>query len=949
MSEHAWVSEQIAAFVAGGLDASETERVETHLRECEICDAAMKDALAIDRRLESLFASAKPGPAFEDRAIRALRVEKVQRAPKSLRPGWKRKLAWCTAASVGLGLTGAGMSLLAKDGSLPFPGMAGSGRMLSVLTGAKSLPSGEMTESLQEASRTSIYPARGSNPTTDAYTAAQNAQIDWSEIAKKRSYRDRSSAMDPEAMARSLGEKLTARTGKDLERSISAVIAGKDERSGVLAADGSIRALNDGTSNSVNYMLPHYQLMPSRSNQGQTNGAVAPDAGGPGGAWHGPLAGYSPPVPVSPATSPPASGPSQNSPGKLSAGGNGLAFNPTKYKQIVTTGEDGQKSSNDFDKEKKGDLSAPKPASDPDQSKIKENGPVRGNPTEAPVSPRRLVIRSGEIEFEIESFDSATATVIKLVNAIKGGYVGTVNSDKLANGKVKGSIVVRVPPEALDGLVLDLRRELGKGGELKGQRIASQDITKQYTDIESRLKAARTMEERLLKIIKEGKGEIKQLLEAEKELGVWRTKIEEMEGEIRYYNNQVSLSTLTITLAEKEIKAASALVENERIQTGIEVEDVEKAHQEVLAAIAEAKGRITKSELKQLSAGQFNATLNFECAPEKAGPLRDRLKQLGHTARLEIDRVQQTNDGRPLKDAKVTRGDTQFFVQIYNLANMATRETATLTVATQDVPAAYRSLRDAIAKAKGRITKANLDERDRQNVTGQIEFEARRADEAAIQSALSAAGETISRNVARAPEADNVTDAKVAYRVTLASASRLNPRETYTLGVEVRDVDQAVDAFAARVAEVKGEVVTADVGHERNGRITARLIYNVPLTAAASLAEKFKGAGIIRYQQIARDPQAHEGKFALARLDVTLSNSELIVPQDETLWTPIKKGLSWSVSVLLLSLSWVIVGLCVVLPWGLVGYGMYRLGRRLFYTPPPVPVQMAPAPPAPTA
>ena len=49
---------------------------------------------------------------------------------------------------------------------------------------------------------------------------------------------------------------------------------------------------------------------------------------------------------------------------------------------------------------------------------------------------------------------------------------------------------------------------------------------------------------------------IKQLLEAEKELGVWRTKIEEFEGEIRYYSNLVSLSTLTITLAEKEIRAA---------------------------------------------------------------------------------------------------------------------------------------------------------------------------------------------------------------------------------------------------------------------------------------------------------------------------------------------------------------------------------------------------------
>src|SRR5207249_4186535 len=128
-----------------------------------------------------------------------------------------------------------------------------------------------------------------------------------------------------------------------------------------------------------------------------------------------------------------------------------------------------------------------------------------------------------------------------LVEAIKGGFIATVNSEKLANGKVKGSIVVRVPPEALDTFVLDLRRELGKGGELKGLRIGSQDITKQYTDLESRLKAARTMQDRLLQIIKDGKGEIKQLLEAEKELGVWRTRIEEFEGELRYYGNLVSL------------------------------------------------------------------------------------------------------------------------------------------------------------------------------------------------------------------------------------------------------------------------------------------------------------------------------------------------------------------------------------------------------------------------
>src|SRR5262249_21689845 len=81
---------------------------------------------------------------------------------------------------------------------------------------------------------------------------------------------------------------------------------------------------------------------------------------------------------------------------------------------------------------------------------------------EAPATPSRKVIRSGEIEFEIQSFDSAAAAVTKLINRIKGGFIATVNSEKLPNGKVRGSMVVRVPPESLDTLILDLRKELGR-------------------------------------------------------------------------------------------------------------------------------------------------------------------------------------------------------------------------------------------------------------------------------------------------------------------------------------------------------------------------------------------------------------------------------------------------------------------------------------------------------
>ena len=558
------------------------------------------------------------------------------------------------------------------------------------------------------------------------------------------------------------------------------------------------------------------------------------------------------------------------------------------------------------------------------------------NPAPSPEPMRRVVIRSGDIEFEIESFDAALATVTKLVTGIKGAFVATVNSDKLTNGKVKGAITVRVPPEQLDGLVLDLRRELGKGGELKGVRLASQDITKMYTDLESRLRAARTMETRLLQIIKEGKGEIKQLLEAEpRTRRVGRTKIEETEGELRYYANLAALSTLTITLAEKEIRVAAVTTEVERVQAGVEVEDVDKAYQQLLAAVVEAKGRVTKSEMKQLSAGQFNATFHFEVAADQSGPLRDRLRMLGRVARLEIDRALSTEGGTLPGDAKPKRGDTVFLVQLYNLANVAPRETATLQIAVTDVPAAYQALRDAVAKTTGRVQVAQLNEQDRQNVTAQFDFEVRRAEEGAARAALDTAGETLSRQVGRAAESDSVTDSKVLYRVTLLAANRLKPRETTGLLVEVADVDGSATLLSAQVSEAKGRQVDAKLDRDSSGRSVAKLVFEVPLMAAPGLVERFKSAGTVRASQSVRDPQAPEGRYATARIYVTLTNIEAIVPADGGLLSKVRQGLTISVSWLLTSVTWLVIGLCVVLPWAILGFGGYRVVRSITRPTPP--------------
>jgi hypothetical protein len=580
----------------------------------------------------------------------------------------------------------------------------------------------------------------------------------------------------------------------------------------------------------------------------------------------------------------------------------------------------------------------PLPEAKPEETRKTPEKPPSGTPSSSSVRTEDLppamthkVIRTGEIEFEVESYDAAVATATKLVLAIKGAFIASDDSKKLPNGKVRGSLVVRVPPDNLDGLVLDLRKELGQTGELKGQRIGSQDITKQYTDLESRLKGARTSEERWLQIIKAGKGEIKDILNAEKELEACRTRIESLEGELRFYANQVALSTLTISLAEKEMKAAAAFVESEHVQLGLEVEDVDKSFREAQTAVAEAKGRVIRSEVKQHAAGQLTAILHFEVAPEAAGPLRDRFKQIGTLARLNIDRDQKPVAGsEPNPAAPLRRGDTRFELSLYNPLTSATaREKNVITLAVTDVPASYQSLREAATTAKGRVLNAQLNEQDRQKVTAQLVVEIRRTEIGALQAALDRAGEVTARTVSRAPEGENATDTKVQLELTLVSVAAIAPRETTELVVEVNDVEGAAAVLAAQVSEVKGRPVQVQVNHESSGQVMAHLVYAVPLSEAPRVLEILKGQGQVRQQQTSRNQQAPDGKLAVAQIDIKLANAGLIVPRDEGLWSVIRSGLKYSVKYLAFSVIWLIFGLCVVLPWTLLVLGAWWLVRRL--------------------
>jgi glycine cleavage system regulatory protein len=1044
MSEHAWVLENVATWLTGGLDTSDLERLERHLDACPQCAEAVQQARSFDDTMRGLFSDAQPDPALEDRMIQSLRV--------SARPRWRpwplyRRLAVGTAAVVMLcvcGVLGAFVADTIEQGHLIFPGT--SQRDQAVVT-ASSTPS----------------LAQVSGGTTMTY--------------------DDGLDLSPRQI-------LASRTRRE-------AVAFDELGSGALSSDGAgyyVTPPNDIELYAYARTEGYPGGLPERTTQGMDSGYAGMPHDESGRVAD---SRWSHPTTKSPDTSTSEveyrrpleqgagseytriAGPTARRPtlqstltvnGAETAGGDGRYPAGADDTLVAGAGALGRSIASLDDTPYYGSASslvtaAPETAvavqlyfkpdnllvgleaiqavplqqgvvKGPTLALVEQDGPeaepeqaddlaeVEVHQAQPAAVTQRKVIRSGEMEFEVDSFDSAVEKITGITTE-EGGFIATVDSEQLPNGKMRGSVVIRVLPERLDTLVLKLRAL----GELKNQKIGSQDITKQYTDLESRLRAARAMEERLLEMIKNGKGEIEHLLKAEKELGLWRTKIEETEGELRYYNNVVALSTLKITLAEKEIRAAAALTETERVQMGIEVEDVEQAHQEALKAVDEANGLVTKSELKQHEAEQYSAVINFEIDRDAAGPLRDRLRQIGRVARLDIDRVQQADGGSGLpRDARTVRKDTQFSVSLYNVANVAPRETThvnlactdteaayktilervqqaggrvvtsslksqhsqkttgsvqfelpvaesdavlmdvkaagevmrlevtenpdsknvtkskrgfnvelwamalvapretiVLQIATEDVPAGYRMLQAAVDNANGRILNAQLNEQDKQNITARLDFDIPRDD----QPVLDSVGEVFSRNVTRSQDDENVIDSKVRVQVALIDQARIPPRETITLGIEVGDVDQVTAALSTLVEESQGRTVESHLAHERSGRVTAKVVFDVPLASGSDVVEKFKASGTVRAQQSTRNPQVPDGKLAIARLEVTLSNAELIVPSDGGLLAQVRTGLATSFTAISWSLTVVIVGLCFVLPWALVLYAVYRVIARI--------------------
>jgi hypothetical protein len=354
---------------------------------------------------------------------------------------------------------------------------------------------------------------------------------------------------------------------------------------------------------------------------------------------------------------------------------------------------------------------------------------------------------------EIASFDNAVQEIAGFTNEERG-YIATSSSEKQANGKLRGQIVVKVLPENLDRFLQKVRGL----GELKNQTLGTEDITKAYFDTDARLKNARVMEQRLIDMLKKKSEDINDLLQVEKELGRVREEIEKMQGDLKFWDSHVQFATVTISLAEKDMEEPARFLLKERAQLALYSSEVEKIYNDI-KGLASPKVQITKAQLDRDNSGRVSARVSLLIAPEESDGVIGNVKALGRVENFQVqtERVAQGGAGMS-ENAKTKRDKVELNITISRDEQEQALQQTSLRIRVSAVDEKTKALRSLAEKRNGRVRSSSFsrdpDGREFANVSLRVPMK----NYAALMQSLNSLGKVENVSVERQDRTDAQID-----------------------------------------------------------------------------------------------------------------------------------------------------------------------------------------------
>lgn len=165
--------------------------------------------------------------------------------------------------------------------------------------------------------------------------------------------------------------------------------------------------------------------------------------------------------------------------------------------------------------------------------------------------PNRLVIQNAELSIVVKDVNARVQAIQDMAKAM-GGFIVSVNIDQAiasgGNSVPQANIVVRVPQDKLEDAILQVKKDTV---DVQRETRSGTDVTDQYVDLQSRLKAKQAAEEQLLKIMQDAT-KTQDVLDVYAQLQQVQSDIEVLKGQIKYYEQSAALSALSVTVIAEE-------------------------------------------------------------------------------------------------------------------------------------------------------------------------------------------------------------------------------------------------------------------------------------------------------------------------------------------------------------------------------------------------------------
>jgi len=560
------------------------------------------------------------------------------------------------------------------------------------------------------------------------------------------------------------------------------------------------------------------------------------------------------------------------------------------------------------------------------------NWKAPAKPAEAPAVDDRKLIRNAQLDLEVKSYQAAMDQITALTKAA-GGYVDTSNSQKGGNGKLQGTVVVKVLPQNLDAFLLKLR-DLG---QVNNQSVSTDDVTKDYFDTQARLDNSRRMEEQLQELLKHANSKVADLLQVERELGRVRGEIEQMQGQLKLYDFQVQYATVTMQMKEKDLNQAAAYLLKEQDDFSLFATDVEGTFQKARQAADDFKAQVLTATLNHNSGSDVSAELVVMVAPDQIESFLGQVRSLGRVANFTRQTQRVAKDGgdsdQPADQTLTEKDKVQVHLAIRS--DDETRKQVALTVVAKTVDDALDQAKTAaLASAGVEILSSSLNKTPEGASTAQLTVRVPGKDYSSVIDGFKALGRTASLSIQRNDNSGpgaNGDDAPVIVSLSLTDDD--TPLQQTQMTILATDIDNQAQQIKQAAATSGVEVKASSFERQPDGTELAQLTFRLPMAKYAGFMDSLNKLGKVESLTVHRDDrpdQTRADDTAPVEINLQMHNQGDIVTADNGLLATLRQTFGEGAGALFGSVRVIGVVIAFLVPWAFTLGLLAWTGRRIY-------------------